>query len=166
MKFNWKEALMWLALAILFLIASAKASSFGPSINGSFIIPTTQTYMDAYFKWDIKQINSTRFNASFRIADPMWSDIKTCLALTGASRLNCLKSSCTTSFFHECGLTNCTSYGYTIDVNDTGGLHSANSSTFVYTTNGCYVAPPADTSAPNVTLVSLYFLLKGFGVLA
>jgi hypothetical protein len=72
----------------------------------------------------------------------------------------------TTSFFHECGLTNCTSYGYTIDVNDTGGLHSANSSTFVYTTNGCYVAPPADTSAPNVTLVSLYFLLKGFGVLA
>jgi hypothetical protein len=58
----------------------------------------------------------------------------------------------TTPFFHECGLTNCTTYKYNIDVNDTGGARSANSSDFLYLTTGC--AAPPDTSAPNVTLIS------------
>jgi hypothetical protein len=96
MRIDWE--IIGLLLLFLFgvMAQASQASPFGQSINGSFIIPTSQTYMDAYFKWDIKPLNSTRFNASFRIADPMWSDIKACLALTGASRLNCLKTSCTT----------------------------------------------------------------------
>lgn len=58
----------------------------------------------------------------------------------------------TTPFFHECGLDNCTTYKYNIDVNDTGGARSSNSSDFLYLTTGC--AAPPDTSAPNVTLIS------------
>ena len=87
--------------------------SFGSNIKGSFIIPVTQTYLDAYLKWDVKQINDTRFNVSFYIADPFWSDAKGCLAMGGASKTNCLKNVCST-YLSSSG--NCTNGKFAIDM--------------------------------------------------